>query len=821
MLAHPMKRAMVAVAAYYGGGLLLAEFWQPPLPFLFSAGFLAVALALLLPRLRPFALAAALVLAGWVNLTARQAVLAPHDLRRLVPAEGGLVQIRGRLLETPSLRVFERDEQESWRTLARVAVDALRLENGPWRPARGRILITTPGALGPAFFKGRRVEVAGALAPPRSALAPGLFDYRAYLARERIWFQLRASAPEAWAPLSGGRTTPPFSERFLAWAQRALARGLPQEDEPLRLLWAMTLGWRTALTGEVSAPFMRSGTMHIFAISGLHIALIAGILVGVLRVLRLPRAACGAIVIPLIWFYAGATGWQSSAVRATVMMTIIVGGWALRRPSDLLNSLCAAAFVILLWEPEQLFQASFQLSFFVVLSLALCLPPLTALRDRILAADPLLPPALLPPWKRALLGPARWAVGAAATSLAAWLGSLPLTAHYFHLFSPVTLLANLAVVPLSALALASAMGSLLCGAWLPWIGELFNHSAWFWMRGMIAVSERAAALPGAWFYVPAPSTGACLLWYAALAGVATGGFFAKRWRPAVIASGLAAGALGVWQARAALGHTTLTVLPLHGAHALFLDAPGRARDCLVDCGSSNAVEFVTRPFLAAQGVNRVQQLVLSHGDLRCFGGLGLLDSELPVGAVAVSEMRFRSSRYRELVARLEKAGRLRSLKRSDQFGPWRVLHPQPGDRFETADDGALVLLGTFHGTRVLALSELGRAGQELLLQREPDLRADIVIAGLPTRSEPLGDSLLAAIRPRVIVVADSEYPATHRAGPRLRERLSRVNLPVLYTRETRAVTLTFQRGDWTLRTQSGIALSGRASGNRDKGEAAR
>lgn len=821
MLPHPMKRPMVAVAACYGGGLLLAELGQPPLPLLFAAGFLTLALALVYGRIRPGALAAALVLAGWVNLAARQATLAPHDLRRLVPAEGALVQVRGRLVETPSLRVFERDEQESWRTLARVRVEAIRLENAPWQPAHGRILVTTPGTLPPDFFKGRRVEIAGALAPPRAAAAPGLFDYRAYLARERIYFQLKVTGPEAWTPLSGGRTTPPFSERFLTWAQRTLARGLPQEDEPLRLLWAMTLGWRTALTGEVSAPFMRSGTMHIFAISGLHIALIAGILVGVLRVLQLPRAACGAIAIPLIWFYAAATGWQSSAVRSTVMMTIVVGGWALRRPSDLLNSLCAAAFVILLWEPEQLFQASFQLSFFVVLSLALCLPPLTALRDRLLAVDPLLPPALLPRWKRALRGPLRWAGGAAATSLAAWLGSLPLTAHYFHLFSPVTLLANLLVVPLSALALASAMGSLLCGAWLPAGGESFNHGAWFWMRAMAAVSERAAALPGAWFYVPPPSTGACVLWYAALAGVATGGFFTKRWRSAAIACALAACGLGVWQARHALGNTTLTVLPLNGAHAVFLDAPGRSDDTLVNCGTSNAVEFVTRPFLAAQGVNAVEQLVLTHGDLRGFGGFDLLAIEMPVRSVAVPAQRFRSARYRELVSRLEEAGRLRRLNRGDAFGPWRVLHPQAGDRFETADDGALALLGTFHGMRVLLLSDLGRAGQERLLQREADLRADIVIAGLPERSEPLTDSLLAAIRPCVVVVADSEYPATHRAGPRLRERLNRWRIPVLYTRETRAVTLTFQRGGWRLRTQSGIAIWGRAAGKDDEGGAAR
>ena len=89
--------------------------------------------------------------------------------------------------------------------------------------------------------------------------------------------------------------------------------------------------------------------MHMFAIDGLRIALLSGMIVTLLRVMRLSRAWSGAIAIPVIWFYTAATGWESSAVRASVMMTIVLGGWALKRPSDLVNSLAAAAFLILLW----------------------------------------------------------------------------------------------------------------------------------------------------------------------------------------------------------------------------------------------------------------------------------------------------------------------------------------------------------------------------------------------------------------------------------------------------------------------------------------
>jgi len=116
--------------------------------------------------------------------------------------------------------------------------------------------------------------------------------------------------------------------------------------------------------------------MHLFAIDGLRIALVSGILITLLRVLRLSRAVCGLLCIPALWFYTAATGGEPSAIRASVMMTIVIGGWALNRPGDLLNSLAAAALVILVWDPTEMFAAGFQLSFLVVLIIALMLPPL-------------------------------------------------------------------------------------------------------------------------------------------------------------------------------------------------------------------------------------------------------------------------------------------------------------------------------------------------------------------------------------------------------------------------------------------------------------
>src|ERR1041385_219842 len=491
-----MNRPMAIAALFYGGGVILGGVLSPPLPWLFAFSFVLAGAAFLWPALRVHLLSLLLVLAGWTNMATRTAVISPCDLRTLVGTNVEFVTIRGRLCDTPVERVYERRDKESWRTLARIEVAALQ-HNERWQSAFGGVAVATPGVLGTNFFGGQTVEVTGVIRPPKDAAAEGLFDYWTYLRRQSIYYQLQVESTNDWRVVLSGADAPgpPLADRFRTWSQKTLAAGLPNEDESLHLLWAMALGWTTALTDEVSEPFMRTGTMHIFAISGLHIALIAGILGSLLRVLQIPRGLCGWLVIPLIWFYTAATGWQSSAIRSTIMMSVIIVGWAIHRPSDLLNSLAAAGFIILLWDPQQLFQASFQLSFFVVLSIALLMPPIERLRQRLLQPDPLLPPELRPGWRRWLDGPIHFLTTSLAVSLAAWLGSLPLIACYFHLFTPVSLAANLVIVPLSSLALMCNLGSLLCGAWCPWLSELFNHSGWFWMAAMVKVSGWFAAVP--------------------------------------------------------------------------------------------------------------------------------------------------------------------------------------------------------------------------------------------------------------------------------------------------------------------------------------
>jgi competence protein ComEC len=661
---------------------------------------------------------------------------------------------------------------------------------------------------------GQAVRVSGVTERPKGAQAEGLFDYAGWLRRQGIYYALQATSEQDWQVLSSPGH-PPLADRFRDWGRASLSRGLPREDESLRLEWALTLGWKPALTEEVSEPFIRAATYHIFAVDGLRMAIVFGIAFGLLRVLRFPRAVCGAVLIPLIWFYVALTGWPASAIRATVMLTIVITGWTLKRPSDLINSLFAAALMILVWQPQQLFQAGFQLSFLVVLCLVLMAPILHEWGKRLIAPDPLLPVSLRPRRPAWVEVPGMFVWGVALSSFAAWIGSLPLVAYYFNIFTPVSTPANLWAVPACGLVLISNLSSLMLAGWFPAGSELFNHAGWALMESIRGTSVWFAALPGAYWYVPAPSLFTSVFYYGVLLGLLTGWLLPPRFRWWKFGLLLIASGCWIWQWAASYSVSTVTVLPVTGTAAIYCDFPGRSKDVLIDCGNANAIDWTTKPFLRSRGVNRLPNLAVTHGDATHVGGATELGDLFAVEHVWASPVRFRSPGYRQAIDYFRQTpGRVREIRKDDRVDNWTVLYPDGSDHFPQADDNALVLMGQIGQTKLLLLSDLGRPGQRALLERTGNVRADIVIGGLPETGEPLSDALLDAINPQAIVITDAEYPASNRASPKVRERLGKRNVPVFYTRTAGAVTVRFSKRGWELSSMHGETIRGQQPASR-------
>lgn len=804
------KYPLLPFTVAYVGGIIGAWLWSPS-PWLAAIGSgLLIVFAVIFLNWRQALLPLLGAALGVTNFSFQSAIFSPTDLRRSFGENAELVVLRGRLLETPALRMTERAERPSWRSMARLETTASQTNGGAWRPAVGKVLVNTSGML-TNFYAGQWVQIAGVLAKPASARAEGLFNYRQFLEKEQIYFQLTADSSRDWS-LVQPYGVMPLSDRFQAWARKALQRGLPFEDESLHLEWALTLGWKTALTEQVSEPFIRAATYHIFAVDGLRMAIIFSIFYSIFRLMNLSRRTGGAFLLPIIWFYVMLTGWPASAIRAAIMITVVIAGWILRRPPNLGNSLLTAALIILLWKPHQLFQAGFQLSFLVVACIIVLMPFLTQLVERWFKypLDEFRPKEYqhrLPGFVRV---PSHFGQEIFLTSFAAWIGSVPLAAYYFNVVSPVSTPANLLAVPLCMLVLISNFASFLLISWFPAAAELFNYAGWGCMEIIRNTSAWFSKWPMACYYVSAPSFLSCATYYVWFFALVTGAALSPRikW-----AKWVAVGTFTlIWTTvtvQQNLGVSRLTVLPVSGGAALHVGGLPQSGDVLINCGSEAMAASMIRPFLRAQGVNRLSHLVLGEGEIRQIGGAPLIINSFAVPEVWTAKNNYRSSACKRVLKEINSMGgpQLKTACLEKPIGLWQVLYPTEEDHFSLASDNAIVLKATIRGSRVLMLSDLGLDGQRALLEHGGDLQADILITGIPTRGEAAGDPLLDAVRPSLIIITDSETPYASRAKPHLIERLARRNIPVLYTRHEGAVTLELRNRQWKTHTAKGTLFS--------------
>lgn len=743
---------------------------------------------------------------GWLLLVALRLPMREQDLRAITDPRGELVTVQGALTEAPTVKMAGDPRQPRWRTRVALRVVRVRREGRTsWEPGWGEVICSLPGTLGPGFYRTREVEVHGVLREPDGPRAPGLFDARWFYSVQGIWRQLDTDAPADWTVLNpeGHGESMPWSERFLPWARSKLSAGLP-DDEATRLLAAMALGWKTPLTGEIDDVFMESGTLHVFAISGLHIALIAGLLVQGLRLFRLSRGTAGLIAVPCLWFYVVATGWQASAIRSALMTTVIVFGWALERPSDLLNSLAGAALLILIPDPGQLFQAGFQLSFGAVAGLAVLAPGFQerGLKWLLPRRDPFLPASLQPNWIRWVEPPIRMITAALATGLAAGLSTLPLVCHFFHLVSPISVLANLLVVPLSSLALAAEFGSLVSGLIWPWLGEVFNGSAWVWMKLMVWVGRGSATLPGGHFWVSTPDWWWWIPYYGLLVAWSQGAWnevWGRRTWTVVFA-----GTLGIAGWIGCIRAAWLELVLLDRGQALWIGPGWQTRSMLIDAGSRTDASAIIIPFLHAHGIGSLPSLILSRRDARHAGGAGVVLREVPIAHLAGSAG---WSRPPEGV-RFPAPGLpvYRGLVRGDRVEGWEVLHPRSGVPGAVACDSSLVLMRECAGLRLAWLADLGTQGQ-LQLSAQPCPSVDILLLDLPPRGEPLGDALLDRLRPRWILVAGEPAPSPRRIHPETIRRWRARGIGVISTASAGAVQVQLIPGRGAvMQTQRGFRM---------------
>ena len=607
-----------------------------------------------------------------------------QDIGCVATDAGRLVQIRGRVTGLPP--GGGEGEYE-------IDVDEAGL---PWRPVRGRVRLYLPHRV-PADPKwGDRVEVAGQLKSLTGSRNPGQWDAGRALRRRGVRARLRGGSldsvvcPERCSALHPFGVLEALRGELVAWARGAL---LPDRAGLFR---ALLLGDRRALPAGLEEDFRRGGVLHFLAISGLHVALVAGGLHRLLKFLGLGRGttACGVVVVLVL--YAGIAGFRTPVVRASVLAAGFFAAPCLLRAADPWNLLAGAALITLLLRPEDLFSPGFGLSYAAVGGILLLAGPgRTTARPMDLPGD-----SLWLRWGRKGLG---YLVASVRVTAAAWLGSGPLIWEVFGTVHPWVPLANLLVLPVFLLTLLAALTAAVTaplGGIVSWIPcEAFHHAT----GGLEAMGGLAADLPGACLRVPAVGTvvvAACVLALIA----------AQRFLPfAALVPVLLTGAA---LSGAPPPGPRLTVLDVGQGLSVFL-RPGPDAAWLYDAGSTDLPDVTGRviaPFLRRRRILQCDTLFLSHQEKDHISGAASLVEHgwvrhrmgsFPGGRMAVDG-----------VTRLE-AGQGEAMS----AWQWRVLHPQPGGvAIMDGNDSSLVLLVEMGGLRVLLPGDVEEAGLARLIR---------------------------------------------------------------------------------------------------------
>ena len=349
--------------------------------------------------------------------------------------------------------------------------------------------------------------------------------------------------PFRWAMRSGSRNTTWLSgpasasgwhslERNRRSAAQLLRVDLENEPRVVGVLQSMLLGYRGRLDRSLRQLFVQTGTVHIFAISGLHVGIVALIIVMMARFAGVPRGGWLWVAVPLLVLYTLATGSRPSAVRACIMATLYMGAFAVHRKPDALSALGGAGVLSLAIRPHDLVSIGFILSFSVVAGLIILYPVLdrifvtcvVAMRQRL--ASRLGREQIVLPWEHDPLdaAPDLWRERAATIglqylksliilSLAAWLVSAPLTAFYFGRLTVVAILSNIAIIPMTFLIVVCGCLSILVGAVWPGFALVFNNANCLLVHTLIGTMHGLSNVPGGSIPVPPPPLWMVLLWY--------------------------------------------------------------------------------------------------------------------------------------------------------------------------------------------------------------------------------------------------------------------------------------------------------------------
>jgi len=503
---------------------------------------------------------------------------------------------------------------------------------------------------------------------PSQARNPYEFDYRAYLLQQGVGWTLRPV--DGCPPITKvcqGRGVPATLQHL----RNGIMRTFREQLSPTAhgVLTALLLGEKRYLERDIRDDFALTGTIHVLAVSGLHVGYVTMILLLIAGMVPGPRGLRTVITIAGLAGYCVLTGGAPSVIRASTMAALYLLGQGLERRGDFYNIFAGTALLMLLVDPWQVREIGFQLSFAAVFAIVTFFPRVRK---------------LLPVFSnRGIVGKlVDRILDLLLVSLVAQLGTLALTVYHFQRIPLTGSLINLIVVPLVGLIVALGFCLLLLGSWIPFVGSAWGALLSLIIEGMVRVVAWAGSWPLAFVETRAWTILECILLFGSLTWLLLSG---KR---QVVAALTVLGLMWLnvicWRPLLNPASVSISVLDVGQGDAIHLQTHD-GRHILVDTGPAlrgrDAGRDIILPYLTRLGCHAIDLLILTHGHNDHIGGAEHLMRNMEVKRIWIPSRSYTSRGYRRCLALADSFGipvdsvRAGHLERSQAPCILRVLAP--------------------------------------------------------------------------------------------------------------------------------------------------
>lgn len=645
------------------------------------------------------------------------------------------------------------------------------------QPAQGLVRLSMLGRWPIQIIPGDQIVVRANIKRPRSFHTPGAFDYTQFLAQKDIWITGYIRSPLFIKELADtGSITDKL--RYLPEQMRTrIGYYLDHNLEPqfASMYKALLLGDRSSVSPSDLERFKATGTFHILAISGLHIAVIATLLYLILYwllsrseflLLHFPiRKIVATLTIPILFGYALLAGMNSPVVRAVIMSTVVLIAFFTDRKKSPAPLVAVAAFIILTFDPLQLFTVSFQLSFAAITGILFILP---SLQQYVIGKRN------QEQQQSSFNVVCKYTISALLVSLSATLATAPISISTFNRISTIGPLANLILEPLICLWCLPAGIIALPFIWLsPETAKVLLHFGTYGISSALYIAQMFSNFSFASIYLPVPPLHHILLYltFLILLYRCTGALSLTTKKHAFIFFASLLFATVIFDSYRSVSNNqlpTISFIDVGQGSATLIETAGST--ILIDGGGSSfsnrsVGETVIAPFLWNKGIKTVDTIIITHPDADHYNGVEYILDHFSPHLVWVRDLQGHDKNYRKFINHAEKKG-------------IKVSIPEAGDALHEGDLSLYCLANLkdqhFKNTRSASSANTGLvikvclkercflfpgdiniSMEQFLLQQHIDLQAYTMLSAHHGSKTSNSSNFLTAVSPQYSIVSSS------------------------------------------------------------------